>query len=270
MVTPQEIEVKEFSRSVRGYDRDEVDEFLDLIILDLQELLSSMEVLRKENEELKVEIEEHKKSQKKVMDTLESAKKLMKDISDSAEKRADIIIQNAKMDAEQIINNARESVPQPVGLNTGSELHDKIVLFKTKYRQLLKDELENLDSKSDDLLSELEKEFIPTSIDTQIMNFSDIIDDEELNSNTVVLDSVNDSTSDEKDSSANEFEVKEISLTDADELLAQLESEAEEIAKNTGGETNLKYSPLSKDTIMLDAEALDELIAKKSTELESE
>ena len=33
MVTPQEIELKEFSRSVRGYDRDEVDEFLDLIIL---------------------------------------------------------------------------------------------------------------------------------------------------------------------------------------------------------------------------------------------
>ncbi len=231
MITPREIEVKEFSRSVRGYDRDEVDEFLDLIILDLQDLLSGMDALKAENDELKAEIEEHKKSQRKVMDTLESAKKLMKDISDSAEKRADIIIQNAKMDAEAILNDARQSVPGGSALADGTDLRDKVVLFKTRYRQLLKDELENLDAKSDDLLSELEKEFMPASKDTQVMNFSDIVSDEEY-------------------------------VDNASDLLAQLESDAEEIAKKS----NISTSPIAKDTVVLDAAALDKLIASKDNE----
>ena len=40
MITPKEIEEKDFSRKLRGYDEDEVDEFLDEIILDLQALLA--------------------------------------------------------------------------------------------------------------------------------------------------------------------------------------------------------------------------------------
>lgn len=238
MVTPQEIELKEFSRSIKGYDRDEVDEFLDLIILDLQDLLAGMDALKKENEELKVEIEDHKKSQKKVMDTLESAKKLMKDISDSAEKRADIIIQNAKMDAEQILNNAKAQVPGYVDTTDGTELRDKLLLFKSKYRQLLEDELENLDSKSDDLLSELEKEFIPVAVDTQVVDFSD------LNAGAYSAPSVVDDGE---------------SLKDADELIRQLENDAKEIADKS----NIDNSPLAKDTVVLDAHAIDELINNK-------
>ena len=38
MITPADIENKEFSRGVRGYKEEEVDEFLDLIILDMEKL----------------------------------------------------------------------------------------------------------------------------------------------------------------------------------------------------------------------------------------
>ena len=95
MITPKEIESKDFTKAFRGYDADEVDEFLDLIIIDMQQITEEITKLREENEELRAENEEHKKSQKRVMDTLDSAKKLMRDISESAEKRADIIIRNA-------------------------------------------------------------------------------------------------------------------------------------------------------------------------------
>ena len=36
MITPLEIENKEFSKQIRGYNADEVDEFLDLIIEDIE------------------------------------------------------------------------------------------------------------------------------------------------------------------------------------------------------------------------------------------
>lgn len=178
MVTPQEIELKEFSRVMRGYDRDEVDEFLDLIIVDMQELLKTLDNLRTENEMLKEDIEEYKRSEQKVMETMESAKRLMNDMNDSAEKRAETIIQNAKMDAEQILMEARRNVDNQY-IPTGEELHDKLQVFRSRYRQMLLDELENLDAKSGDLLSELEKEFIPASMDTQVLDFDSLMDMEE-------------------------------------------------------------------------------------------
>ena len=39
MITPADIETKEFSIVKRGYDEEEVDRFLDLIILDMEKLL---------------------------------------------------------------------------------------------------------------------------------------------------------------------------------------------------------------------------------------
>ena len=92
MITPAEIETKEFSRAVRGYKMEEVDEFLDEIILDMEKLLEENKILTETVEELREEIVQHKKSETSVMSTLESAKKLMKDISESAEKRAEIIM----------------------------------------------------------------------------------------------------------------------------------------------------------------------------------
>ena len=162
MITPKEIESKDFTKAFRGYDADEVDEFLDLIIIDMQQITEEITKLRLENEELRAENEEHKKSQKRVMDTLDSAKKLMKDISESAEKRADIIIRNAKMDAEMIMNEARASAGKYAGPD-GEELRDKVAYFRSRFRQLLLDELDSMESKGGDLLSALEREFVPTS-----------------------------------------------------------------------------------------------------------
>ena len=68
---------------------EEVDEFLDEIILDMEKLLEENKILTETVEELREEIVQHKKSETSVMSTLESAKKLMKDISESAEKRAE-------------------------------------------------------------------------------------------------------------------------------------------------------------------------------------
>ena len=39
MITPADIEYKEFTKAVRGYKEEEVDEFLDLIIVDMENLI---------------------------------------------------------------------------------------------------------------------------------------------------------------------------------------------------------------------------------------
>ena len=162
MLTPKDIEKKNFTKVLRGFSPEEVDDFLDRIILDMTELINQKEALEAENAELKEEIEDYKESQKSIIHTLDSAKKLMKDISESAEKRADIIIRNAKLDAEMILKDAQESKERFSG--QGSELVDRVNHFRARYRQLLEEELRSFDSKEQDLLTELEKEFMPASI----------------------------------------------------------------------------------------------------------
>ncbi|MDD4376584.1 MAG: DivIVA domain-containing protein, partial [Eubacteriales bacterium] len=99
MITPLDIEKKEFSKGVRGYKEDEVDEFLDLIIIDMEKLLLENKKLKKLVEDLNQEVLRNKSCEKSVLQTLEAAKTLMTDISASAERRAEVLLKNAQMDA---------------------------------------------------------------------------------------------------------------------------------------------------------------------------
>ncbi|MEY8701419.1 cell division regulator GpsB [Streptococcus ferus] len=55
MYTPKDIFDQEFKTSMRGYDKKEVDEFLDDVIKDYEIFASTIEELRKENARLKEE-----------------------------------------------------------------------------------------------------------------------------------------------------------------------------------------------------------------------
>lgn len=162
MITPLDIERKEFSKSMRGFNIDEVDTFLDEIIVDLQKLMDENERLKGEVASLNQDLAKYKKSESSVMNTLESAKKLMNDISESAERRAEIIIKNAQLDAEVIQRDARESVSKLT--EEGERLRQKVNRYREKYRQLLEDELNELDGSSEDLFAALERDFMPASM----------------------------------------------------------------------------------------------------------
>ena len=53
MLTPEDIFEKEFKKSMRGYDIDEVNEFLDQIIQDYGRLLEENKSVKKELQQLK-------------------------------------------------------------------------------------------------------------------------------------------------------------------------------------------------------------------------
>ena len=158
MLTPHDIEVKEFGRAVRGYKTEDVDNFLDEIILDFQQLLDENKKLRESVAELDADLRQYKKSESSMLNTLESAKKLMGDISLSAEKRAEVIINNANANAEAIQREAKESISKLT--EEGERLAVRVKKFKDRYKELLKDELSQIDGSTEDLIAELEREFL--------------------------------------------------------------------------------------------------------------
>ena len=54
--SPKDIFEQEFKTSMRGYDKKEVDEFLDDIIKDYESYISQVQELRAENEKIKQQL----------------------------------------------------------------------------------------------------------------------------------------------------------------------------------------------------------------------
>lgn len=160
MITPLDIQEKQFSKGLKGFKEDEVNEFLDEITLDLERLLeeerqmrATIEALQEENQQLREEMKKVQDSQHSVIDTLETAKALMSDISASAEKRAQILMKNAEMEAQTMIREAKEAVARMNEEN--AQVKNKLTGFRKKYKEMLERELKQFEDDTTELYEEL-------------------------------------------------------------------------------------------------------------------
>ena len=234
MITPKDIESKVFTKSIRGYNDVEVDDFLDKIIVDMKNLIKENQSLRLEIENLNGEIEKQKKSQSSVIGTLESAKQLMQDISESAERRAEIIIKNAKLDAESITKEAKDSVKK---LNQDTEnIQERAKIFRGKYRDLLQKELDSLDN------SELE-----------IFNSLNV-DDIEVDMNDIVPEQ-------EREEPAH-LEIEDIFGTPEDDV-----KDKDDLAMNRDTKVVGSVNVAPRKTVALDSSDIDEMLKKEGITL---
>ena len=153
MIRPIDIQEKEFTRGVRGYKEEEVNEFLDEITIDLERLLDELRATKEENSRLVSELERHRGTEGTVLETLEAAKTLMADISSSAEKRADILLKNAELDAQLMTKEAREMADRIT--EESAALKSRFINFRSRYKQLLESELQRFESLSGEMFPEL-------------------------------------------------------------------------------------------------------------------
>ena len=165
MIAPIDIEKKDFSKSLNGYNKDEVDNFLNHIIMDIEEYQKTIAKLQSEQELLSQEISEYHKQQSSLTETLASAKSLLADISDSAEKRAALILKSAETEANTIVSDAKLSVA-----NSTKEmemLRSQIKHFRERYKKMLQDELSSFQEESMIFVNEIDKAFIPASMSVE-------------------------------------------------------------------------------------------------------
>ncbi len=154
MISPLEIQEKEFSRGLKGFKEDEVNQFLDQITLDLERLLEENRQLKAERDQMAEELKKYETTEGSIVETLETAKALMGEIYVSAEKRAQVLVKNAELDAQQIQRAAREEASRLYEENAA--LRSKVDGFRLKYKQFLESELRRCDSLVTELFPELE------------------------------------------------------------------------------------------------------------------
>ena len=143
MIAPELIESKEFKKVFRGYSEEEVDIYLD-------ELREDYETLIKENESLKEKLEMYKDQEGKyssieetIKETLITAQSAAEDTTSSANKKARIIVQEAELQAKQLIDRANNKVVEI--RNEYESLVKEFKLFRIKFKSLLEDEMQNID-----------------------------------------------------------------------------------------------------------------------------
>jgi cell division initiation protein len=99
-ITPMDIEQQEFSRSFRGYNEEEVDDFLDKIVKDYEELINENVRLNEEIEKMQEKLKEFSEIEETLRSALLNAQKSAEEMKGRVESEAKIIIEKAEMEAK--------------------------------------------------------------------------------------------------------------------------------------------------------------------------
>lgn len=110
-ITPLDLSRKEFSLSFRGYNRQEVDEFLSALSSDYEALYRENASLKEELSSLSQKLEEYRNMEENLRNSLLLAQKIADEIRDNAQKEAELIKSQARLDAEK----ATEEVEKKLG-----------------------------------------------------------------------------------------------------------------------------------------------------------
>lgn len=163
MITPSDIQNKEFARGIKGYKEEDVDAFLDLVTVDFDKVIKENIKLKGQVAALESELEKYKGTEGEVLKVLEKAQELMKDISLSAEKRAEVLLKSAEAEADMITREARENAQRLK--DEYSNLRNKYISFRGKYKEMLEAELFRFNTMNDGIFPESEEDRLAELLD---------------------------------------------------------------------------------------------------------
>lgn len=157
-LTPMDIHNKEFARSFRGYDEDEVDQFLDEIVEEFERLYKENIELRDRLEMLADQISNYKTMENTLKETLVTAQKAANDVYESAQKKSELIIKEAEDRARRIIDDANDRV---IAIKKEfDEYRKQMQIFRTRFKGLLETQIELLNQEIPNF-EEIEADSLP-------------------------------------------------------------------------------------------------------------
>lgn len=111
-LTPLDVRKKkgDFRRSVRGYDPELVDDFLDMVAERLEELVKQNVSLSERTEQLEEQVASYREREKALNEALVTAQQLRADAEDQAKREAEFVRRQAESEAEQIVEEGRRSL----------------------------------------------------------------------------------------------------------------------------------------------------------------
>ena len=141
-ITPIDINNKEFKKAFRGYDIDDVDDFMDEVVEDFEKIYKENSSLREKMSLLNEKLEHYNKIESTLQNTLVLAQGAADQTKSNSQKEADLIVKNANDTAQRIIDQAHTEVVKITG--EYEKTKQEFQLFKSRYKAFIQAQLDML------------------------------------------------------------------------------------------------------------------------------
>ena len=140
MITPLEIQNKKFSKKMRGYDENEVDEFLDRLTEDYEALYRENAILKDKVQILEDKMKHYTDMEASLQNALVIAQAAAEESTKNAQEKCSLMIKQAEEEARRIIERANEKIMDIE--NQYQEAKKQMYIFRTRFKTLLEAQLE--------------------------------------------------------------------------------------------------------------------------------
>jgi cell division initiation protein len=141
-LTPLDIHNKEFSRRLRGYDEDEVNEFLDQVIKDYEAIIRENKDFQEKILTMEEKVSHFATIEETLSKTLIVAQETADEVKNNSKKEAQLIVKEAEKNADRIINESLGK-SRKIAIEV-EELKKQASIYRVRFRSLLEAQLELL------------------------------------------------------------------------------------------------------------------------------
>ena len=154
-LTPLDILQQRFKITWRGFDRQEVETFLELVSEDVGSLLQENAGLKAELEKCEGQLVDFRQNERVIQQTIMSTQKVSEDLKRNAQREAELVISEAKVAAGRIMNDTRAQAEKLIGESRNeiarltkeiNDLKNRKVQYEMAFKSLLESQLRSLKS----------------------------------------------------------------------------------------------------------------------------
>lgn len=176
-LTPLDIQHKEFESKFKGYSKDEVDDFLDLIKKSYEQVLKENKDLEKQVKFAEEKIEHFQNLQDALNKSIVVAQDAADRLKENARKEAEIILFEAEKSADRLLKEAAEKATQ-INQETDNVRRESRN-FKQKLQVLVESQLNLIKNEEWELvLNTVPEKYVPTpTLDDVLNNRTRKVDD---------------------------------------------------------------------------------------------
>ena len=160
MITPLDIENKKFRKQMmNGYNVEDVDDFLDELVVDYEKNYKELAEANEKIERLTNDLEQYKNLEKTLQNTLVMAQTTAEEVKTVAKQQADQIVNEAKAKAEEIQKEGNET-----SLKKLDEIDKQIAIKERRFEEIKKQfdvykaKMESLLISQEELIKEINKD----------------------------------------------------------------------------------------------------------------
>lgn len=142
MLTPMQIQNHEFKKGFRGYNEEDVQDFMKQVADDYQILFRDNREMKETIEQLRKQVEECKKRENTAIQTLMVAQETAENVKEVARKEAENIVREAEVQKSAMIAETAGHIRD--GKQKYAKLRNEVAVFRAKMESLMQAHLQLL------------------------------------------------------------------------------------------------------------------------------